>query len=78
MSVLEVEPQSIQPTFAVYGRVESSNVTHLRTDLNAEVEAVHVREGEWVHQGQMLITLSDRELQLVVQEKRAELAQLEA
>ncbi len=78
VSVVEVEPASIQPTFTGYGRIESSNLTHLRTDLNAEVEAVHVREGDWVSKGDVLITLNDRELQLNLLETRAELAQLEA
>ena len=68
----------MQPTFTAYGRVESSNVTHLRTDLNAEVATVPVREGDWLERGDVLITLNDRELQLVLLEKRAELAQLQA
>ena len=78
VSVLEVEPAPIRPTFTAYGRVESSNVTHLRTDLNAEVEAVHVREGDWVEAGAPLIRLNDRELQLDLLERQAELAELSA
>ena len=50
----------------------------LRTDLNAEVATVPVREGDWVERGDVLITLNDRELQLALLEKRAELAQLQA
>lgn len=78
VSVVEVSPSPIQPTFTAYGRVESSNVTHLRTDLVAEVESVSVREGDWVEAGDLLITLNDRELQLNLQERQAELKQLEA
>lgn len=78
VSVIEVAPASVQPTFSAYGRVESSNVTHLRTDLNAEIESVHAREGDWVQAGDVLIILNDRELQLNLLEKRADLAQLEA
>jgi HlyD family secretion protein len=78
VSVLTVAPSDIRPTFGAYGRVESSNVTHLKTDLNAEVDTVAVREGDWVEAGDVLITLSDRELRLNLMERRAELARLTA
>jgi len=78
VSVMEVVPAAMKPSFTAYGRVESSNVTHLKTDLNAEVASVHVREGDWVQHGDVLITLDDRELQLDLLERRAELVQLEA
>ncbi len=78
VSVVEVVPAPMQPTFTAYGRIESSNVAHLRTDLNAEVQAVHVREGDWVEAGDLLMTLNDRELRLALLEKQAELKQLEA
>ncbi|MGD8417576.1 MAG: HlyD family efflux transporter periplasmic adaptor subunit [Pseudomonadales bacterium] len=78
VSVIEVAPHDMQPTFTAYGRVESSNVTHLKTDLNARVASVHVREGDWVEAGDELITLDDSELQLDLTERRADLAKLEA
>ncbi len=78
VSVVEIHPAPLNPTFKAYGRVESSNVAHLRTDLNAEVAQVHVKEGDWVQRGQPLISLNDRELQLRLVERRAQLAQLEA
>jgi multidrug efflux pump subunit AcrA (membrane-fusion protein) len=78
VSVLEVTPGAVQPTFTAYGRVESSNVTHLRTDLVAEVETVSVREGDWVEKGEELMTLNDAELKLDLMERQAELRQLEA
>ena len=78
VSAVSVVPAAMHPTFTAYGRVESSNVTHLRTDLNAEVATVPVREGDWLERGDVLITLNDRELQLALLEKRAELAQLQA
>jgi multidrug efflux pump subunit AcrA (membrane-fusion protein) len=78
VSVMEVVPSPLTPTFTAYGRVESSNVTHLRTDLVAEVESVNVREGDWVEKGDVLMTLSDEELKLDLLERQAELKQLEA
>lgn len=78
VSIVQVVPGRIQPSFTAYGRVESSNVTHLRTDLVAAVASVNVREGDWVEAGDVLMTLSDRELRLDLMEKQAELKQLEA
>jgi multidrug efflux pump subunit AcrA (membrane-fusion protein) len=78
VSVIEVMPATLQPAFTVFGKVESSNVAHLKTDLNAEVASVHVREGDWVAAGDLLLTLNDQELQLDLLERRADLAQLEA
>ena len=62
VSLMTVTPAVANPVFRVYGRVESSRIAHLRTDLVAEVAEVHVREGDWVQAGAPLITLNDREL----------------
>ncbi|TNF87200.1 MAG: biotin/lipoyl-binding protein [Gammaproteobacteria bacterium] len=73
VSVVAVRPESLSPTFRGYGRVESSHVAKIRTDLIAEVAEVLVKEGDWVEQGQILIRLADAESRLRVAERRAEL-----
>jgi len=78
VSTVEINPQSLNPSFGAYGRVETSHLAHLRTDLSAQVTEVHVKEGEWVPANQVLITLDDREIRLAVEEQRASLAELEA
>ncbi|MGE0622379.1 MAG: HlyD family secretion protein [Pseudomonadales bacterium] len=78
VSVIEVTPAVMHPSFTAYGRVESSNVTHLKTDLNAQIAEIHVREGDWAEAGDVLITLDARELELALDERRAELKQLAA
>jgi multidrug efflux pump subunit AcrA (membrane-fusion protein) len=78
VSVIEVEPQPHSPTFTAYGRMESSRVANLRTDLIAEVAAVHVREGDWVERGDLLVELSADEVALLLAEREADLAQHEA
>jgi multidrug efflux pump subunit AcrA (membrane-fusion protein) len=45
VSVLTVTPADLAPSFATYGRVESTQVAHLQSNLGAEITAVHVREG---------------------------------
>lgn len=78
VSLMTVTPSAAKPSLRVYGRVESSRIAHLRTNLVAEVAEVHVREGDWVEAGALLITLNDRELKLRLIEQRAELTRLEA
>ncbi|MCB1684539.1 MAG: biotin/lipoyl-binding protein [Pseudomonadales bacterium] len=78
VATMRVTPGRICPTFRAYGRVEASRIAHLRTDLVAEVDEVHVREGDWVQAGDRLITLNDRELALRLIEARAELAEFQA
>jgi HlyD family secretion protein len=78
VSTVMITPQNLNPSFGAYGRVESSKMAHLRTDLNAQVRDVHVREGEWVPAGQVLVTLDDREIALQVDEAQADLEQLQA
>jgi multidrug efflux pump subunit AcrA (membrane-fusion protein) len=78
VSIVEIEPATMNPSFSSYGRVESSRVAHLRTDLNAQVQQVHVREGDWVYAGQPLVTLDARELDLKLVQRRASLRELMA
>ena len=78
VSVVAVTPRPMRPAFTAYGRVESRNVTHLKTDLNAKVSQVQVREGDWVNAGDVLLTLDASELELLLAERRAEVDQLQA
>ncbi|MDH3643849.1 MAG: biotin/lipoyl-binding protein [Gammaproteobacteria bacterium] len=72
VSVITVSPEALQPTFNAYGRVESSNVANIRTDLVAEVAQVLVKEGDWVEKDQVLLRLADAEVDLQVAERVAE------
>ncbi len=78
VSTVQIEPRALNPSFSAYGRVESSHLAHLRTDLSAQVQAVHVKEGEWVHEGRTLITLDDREIRLQIAQHQANLKEQRA
>ncbi|MCZ6643161.1 MAG: biotin/lipoyl-binding protein [Gammaproteobacteria bacterium] len=78
VSVLDIKPRKLNPTFSAYGRIESSNVAKIRTDLVAEVVAVHVKEGDWVTQDDVLLTLGNAEVSLRLLQRKAELAQAQA
>lgn len=78
VAVVEAEPGPRSPSFTAYGRVESSRVAEIGTDLVATVATVHVREGDWVTEGDLLAELADNEVALVLAEREAELAQQQA
>jgi len=58
--------------FATYGRVEARTEAKLRTDIQTIVDRVHVREGEWVEKGALLIEFRADELALSLREANAE------
>ena len=78
VSVTTVTPSALAPTFAAYGRVESVQVAHLQSDLNAEIESVRAREGQWVSKDEILVELVSNEFELRVKEHEADIAQQQA
>ena len=78
VSVQEIDPDRLAPVFNTFGKVESNNVAELRTNVVAEVARVHVREGQWVAAGELLLELRKDELQLQATEKEADLQQEKA
>lgn len=78
VSVMQAQPQRLRPNFSAYGKLESTRVAHLRSDLVARVKHVRVREGDWVQAGDLLLELDAREAELALLEKDAELAQAQA
>lgn len=78
VSVIEAQPDARHPSFTAYGRVESNRVARIKTDLVAEVSAVHVREGDWVAKGDLLLELADAETALLRREREADQAQQQA
>lgn len=78
VAVTEARPLRQSPSFTAYGRVESSRVARMGTDLVARVVAVHVREGDWVEAGDLLVELARGETELLIAERQAELAQAAA
>ncbi len=78
VSVTSAQPATIKPSFSAFGRLESSRVARLRSDLIARIEHVAVQEGDWVEKDDLLIQLDNREAKLVVLEREAELRQHQA
>lgn len=64
-------------TITAHGIVEFRAIDEYRTEHPATVEAVHVRDGEKVSTGQLLVTLSNPDLALTVAGQRNTLDQLQ-
>lgn len=62
----------------LYGRVESPYTATLRAALNAEILEVAVLEGQPVERGQLLVRLDERDTQLLVKQREADLQEIKA
>ena len=78
VSVTTVQPQWLHPNFSAFGRLESNQVASLRSRLVVQINAVLVKEGDWVTAGDILVKLDDREVKLRVIEREADLRQEQA
>ncbi len=78
VSVQTVNPRALAPAFKTFGKLEAPSVARLRSDHVAPIAAVYVKEGQWVEAGAELVKLDDRELNLLVLERDAELKQTQA
>lgn len=73
-----LQPITAAPELALYGQIESPQLTRLSSALSADVQAIRVREGEHVDAGQLLLELDPREATLQLRQRQAELAAIEA
>ena len=73
-----VEPGIVTPQLVLFALVDSPRTTRLTSAVTADVKTVEVLEGQRTALGDRLITLDDREARLVLDQRRAEVAELEA
>jgi len=76
VSSMPVIFQDLQPELVVYGRIETPNQAHLSAALVADVIEVRALEGQRVTKGQKLIKLDDRDIQLLIKQRQAELKEI--
>ena len=67
-----------QPVLTLYGRVESPRMTRLTAAVTAFVERVNFDEGQSVATGELLIKLDDRDAELLLHQREADLAAIKA
>jgi len=73
-----VKLQTVSPTLPLYGRVETPRTAKLAAALSAEVQAVPVREGNAVREGQALVQLDDRDSRYQLQSREADVKDAQA
>jgi multidrug resistance efflux pump len=78
VEVETVSPGPATPTLALYGRVESPRLARLSAAITADVRSVEVLEGQTARGGDVLLRLDDREAGLLLEQRRAEVADIEA
>ncbi len=73
-----IELSQQRPVLRLYGRIDSPRTSKLTAALEAYVVQLQVQEGEWVKQGQLLVKLDETEAALLVAQREAEIAQIQA
>ncbi len=66
------------PVITLYGRIESARSSRLTSSLSTEVIDILSEEGERVSKGQPLVRLDERDAQLRLKQRSAELAEIRA
>ena len=74
VELIEVKRQSLRPTLALYGRVESPQDAELSASIAADVVDIKVQEGSVVEADQVLLVLDARDVQLEVLQRDADVA----
>jgi RND family efflux transporter MFP subunit len=78
VSTVPAEAGTRVPELNLFGRVETPNHASLSAAVEAEVQTLHVREGDHVAAGQLLLSLDDAEERLRLEQRAADLQQAEA
>ncbi|BCX81855.1 HlyD family secretion protein [Methylomarinovum caldicuralii] len=78
VEALTVNPRTLSPVLTLYGKVENPALMRVTAPAASQVQALPVREGERVRQGQPLVRLDPRDFEPRVLQARAGVAELEA
>lgn len=83
VKILSVTPTTLSPILTLYGRVESPRNATLRApaqsqNINVAIVELPALEGMAVEKGEILIRLDDKDSQLALKQRQADLIELEA
>lgn len=78
VEALPVHLQSISAVQTLYGEVESNALVQAAAPISAVVEQVNVLPGDEVKEGQLLIALSKQDVDLILQQAKADVADARA
>ena len=71
--VSTVERRSVPVQITAIGNVEAYQMVQIRSQVNGQIESIHFREGEDVHQGQLLFSLDKRPFQAALEQAQGNL-----
>lgn len=78
VNTLALNFQQISPEITLYGRIETPRKSTLKSALSAEVMSISVLEGSEVELGQSLIKLDETDERLLLEQRQADLAEIDA
>ncbi|PCM46149.1 efflux RND transporter periplasmic adaptor subunit [Marinobacter sp. ANT_B65] len=77
LPALEVELMPLELRIVASGEVRYQSLAHIGSEITGTVTARHVREGDWVRKGDLLIELDPKELQSRLAQAQTLLQQLQ-
>ncbi len=78
VDAVKVMPASHVPQLLLYGTVEAPREANLSAAVAADVAEVLVAEGQTVRAGQPLVVLDDRDIVLILRQRQADVAEIQA
>ncbi|MDT8310047.1 MAG: HlyD family efflux transporter periplasmic adaptor subunit [Methylophaga sp.] len=78
VKTITINKQSISPEVMLYGRLESPVDSTLTAAIEADVETLHVREGDKVDADSLLLRLDDTETDILRRQRQADVAEINA
>jgi len=78
VTIMSLKPDTYIPYINLYGRIESPQTSDIESEVEADVLEVNIREGDSVEQDALLVKLDDSDLKLILQQREAEVSELEA
>lgn len=76
--VSTVEQRSVPVQITAIGNVEAYQTVQVRSQVNGQIDSIHFKEGDEVHQGQLLFSLDKRPFQAALEQAQGNLKRDEA
>ncbi len=73
-----VEPQRLSPVLTLYGRVETSELLNAAAPAASQVQRVLVKEGEYIKQGQLMLSLDPADFEPLLKRDQARVNEFQA
>lgn len=78
VNAIEIQTVSASPEIQLLGKVDSPATSSLRSAINADIVQVPAKEGAIVSRGETLVIMDDREAQLTLMQRKADVTDIEA